>query len=123
MIRPSIVVLGALMFLAGCSDYYGDFDYVPKPAIASITTTQPQDTVATTWTSVEGVHNPDKSRGIPLSVEVHMQMENSAPDPLTFDPRSAVLTDGSLFNFAPCVGPPLRPITVPPGESATFVMF
>jgi hypothetical protein len=124
MNRFSLMLLGLMLIAGGCSDYVGDYEYVPRPAIAQVPTTQPQSLPAVTeWATVEGVRRADRDAGIPLSVEVHLQLQNAAPEMLTFDPRSMVLTDGALMNFAPAVGVPVGPMTVPPGASVTLVAY
>ncbi len=124
MSRISICLLSVMLLAGGCSAYIGDYDYVPRPAIAQVPTTEPQaPPAATAWATVEGVRRADRDAGIPFSVEVHFQLQNTAPEMMTFDPRTLVLSDGSMINFLPPAGVPVQPMSISPGQSITLVVY
>lgn len=113
----SFVCAGAL--LAGChSTYRAGYHYVPHPG-----SVQTQDTSGgvgvRTLASVIGIRNADKEAGLPLSVEVRLQIENNADQPVAFDPATLRLISGDLRRFQTPITRPEGPIDIPPAESAT----
>jgi hypothetical protein len=124
MSRISMLLLGLMVLAGGCSAYIGDYEYVPRPAIAQVPTTEPQaPPAATAWATVEGVRRADRDAGIPFSVEVHFQLQNTAPEVMNFDPRTLVLSDGSMINFLPPAGVPVQVMSIAPGQSVTLVVY
>jgi hypothetical protein len=124
MLRPGLALVCLLGLLAGCSDYEGDFEYVPRTAIAEVPTPGPQGPpAATAYATVDGVRLADRSLGIPYSVEIRFQIQNGAPEQMTMDPRSLVLSDGTMLNFPPPVGIPQQPAILAPGQTASMVAY
>jgi hypothetical protein len=114
--------LVALLMIGGCSRYYDEFEYIPRPAMASVPATQPQQTPpVSALVNVVGVRRSDGDN--PLSIEVRFQIQNNSQQSVTFDPKSMVLADGSLMNFPPAVGVSPQPIVLAPSQVATFSVY
>jgi hypothetical protein len=115
----SLFVLPVLVFAGGCSVYL-DYRFVPRPAYAQAPTTQPTDQPAVTgYATIVGVRRDDPDDHIPASVEVRLQVQNNAPKPVVFDPRSMQLVTGQVMKFAPPMLNGQQAITLLPGAAAT----
>jgi hypothetical protein len=113
-----IFALPLAMFAAGCSQYVDDYDYAPAPALAQIPPAGPQDKPpVTVQASVIGIRRADKS-GIPNSVELRMQIQDTGSQPVTFDPASLMLTNGQLLAFGPPLTSQGQVLTMSPGDQA-----
>jgi hypothetical protein len=109
-----------LAFVGGCSEYAQDYRYAPRPAVAEIPATQPQDPPrVSALASVIGIHYEDRGAGIPFSVEARLQLTNDSAQTVVFDPTSLQLTTGSLVTFSPPLMRPPQPFALAPGQSAT----
>jgi hypothetical protein len=117
------------LLVGGCSPYYDDYTYVPRPALAEIpprngtAATQPGSSDSprvSVLASIVGVHREDASKSIPESVEVRLQLTNDGSQSLTFDPHAMQLSDASLMWFdRPLVQPDQPPITLAPGHTSS----
>jgi hypothetical protein len=98
----------SLLLLGGCSQYVADYEFVPKPALAEIPATPPQQVPPVSASvTVIGIHREDKSAGIPTSVEVQFRLDNNGPHAVTFDPQTMELTNSVALKFpSPLVRPP-----------------
>jgi hypothetical protein len=126
MARICRMLLGpfVLMFLIGCSPYLDDFQYVPRPAVANIPTTQPTDPPPlSAFASIIGVRVDDPQDQIPPSVEIALQLNNNGPQTATFNPRSFALSDGSLAPFMPPLLRPPTSVTLAPGQSTNYTAY
>ncbi len=126
MWRAMLIVCGfsGLLALAGCSDYVGDFDYVPHPALAEIPPNPPdQNPPVSAFASVIGVHAPDRHDDIPESVQVRFRLENNGPHSVWFDPNSLQLMTGDLSSFGDPIVHPEQPATISPGDLAIVDAF
>ncbi|HTW94264.1 MAG TPA: hypothetical protein VMD30_05705 [Tepidisphaeraceae bacterium] len=119
MFRKICPALGILLLalVTGCEQetYY----YSPNPAIAQIPPTPPQQSPPlTAMATVVGVVDANQKQGIPESVDVRLRLEDTGTDPISFDPRSMDLIDGSLMEFLP---PRVQqtPVTLQPTEAAS----
>lgn len=121
MTRLSCLTL-ALLFLplaGGCSPYFEDYHYVPRPAFVELPPAPPQQTPpASASISIIGVRRADSKEGIPESVQVRMRLDNNGPQPIVFDPQTMELTNGTLLRFPPPLLRPPQPINLAPMESA-----
>ena len=117
---------GLLMLLAsaGCSQYVGDFQYVPYPAVRALRVpANAQAPNLYVLASVIGVRRADAERGLPQSLEIHLRLENNGSEPVTFDSAMWHLTNGHLIAFAnPITAPPGR-IAVPPAAAQTITAY
>ena len=119
-----VLLFLTLAALTGCSPYYDDYRYSPRPAVAEIHPTNgPRSTVATAMASVIGFRRADRDRGIPDSVELRLRLENSGNDPITFDPRTLVLTSGQLVTFPPPILRAPDTITLDSGQATSLTVF
>lgn len=107
-----------LLLVGGCASYADGYRYVPRPAVANVPPTPPQTYPPVTgFASVIGVYLGDSHRGIPVSVQVQLRVENNGPATVVFDPRSMQLLDGTLMDFPqPFLDQP-APITLAPQQS------
>lgn len=114
-----IFSLPLAMLMTGCSPYVDNYEYVPRPALAQIPPAPPdQYPPVTVQASLIGIRRADSSQGIPNSVELRMQVQNTAGQPVTFDPTTLVLINGELLTFAPPVLSPPQVMTLAPGQIA-----
>src|SRR5512133_3592707 len=107
-----------LAYLGGCSDYVGPYQYFPRPAMAylrSTSTTAPSPAVSAV-ASVIGVRRADHKLGIPTSVEVHLRIDNTGPQPVILDPNTFELTDGTLSSFPPPMVTPSQQLDLAPWQ-------
>ena len=119
-----MVSLLVLVSAAGCSPYLDDFRYAPRPAVAEIRSTSPQQAPAVTaMASVIGVRREDRNEGIPESVEVRLRLENNGAETVVFDVQTLNLTGGQLLPFPPPVVRAPSPITLTPMQSMTLTAF
>jgi hypothetical protein len=121
MFRIAAVILSAfcLMAVIGCSQYDDDYQFSPRPALAQIPATQPQDPPpVTVQATVVGVRYADEDNHLPQSVEVRIQMDNNGPDTVVFDPMSMELRNPQLVRLGPPIVRPPTPITLNPSQSA-----
>lgn len=118
MPRACFLPMGLLLlaFVSGCSPYAGDFQYVPRPAMAELRSTSGQQAPSVTaMVSIIGVRYEDQKEGIPTSFEVRIRLENDGSQEITFDPNTLEMTNSQLLAFGP-------PIVRPPGEVAVAPM-
>jgi len=113
-----------LLAVVGCSQYEEDYQYTPRPVVADIPATQPQQPPpVSTSATVIGVRYDDPDHKIPPSVELRMRIDNNGPDTVVFDPMSMEMTNAQLVRLAaPIVRPP-APITIYPAQSAYLTAF
>jgi hypothetical protein len=120
-----------LIFLGGCSEYVEDYYYAPRPAVAAIASTPPQQAatqpvpppVAMTFASVIGIRREDRNQGIPASVQIRLRLENRAAQTVVFDPRTLELIDGALLAFPPPLVRPPQSISLAAMQSAIIDVF
>jgi hypothetical protein len=112
------------LFAGGCSTYIEGYHFVPRPAVALVPATQPNQPPPTAAiVSVVGVRRGNGSDGVPQSVEVRMRIENNGPEMAVFDPKTMELLDGGLLEFpAPILRPP-QPMTLAPGQAVVVGAF
>jgi hypothetical protein len=119
--RWPLALLGgclALGFIGGCSAYVGDYDYVPRPALAQVAPEPPDKTPpATAVVCVVGVRREDQKAGIPLSVELRLRLDNNGNKPVAFDPNSMQLSNSQLLVFGPPLVQPPQPMVLEPMQS------
>jgi hypothetical protein len=117
--------LSLLLLLGGCATYVDGYRYMPRPAVANVPPTPPQTVPpVTAFASVIGVHLPDSSQGIPLSIQVDLRIENNGPETVVFEPQSMQMLDGELMNFPPPLLAPAGPVTLAPQQAtAVSAMF
>jgi hypothetical protein len=118
--------LAALLLpgLPGCTEYLGDYQYMPRPLLAEVPPTPPLTAPPlAVLASVMGVHRADSKQAIPESVEVRLRLDNHGPGLVTFNPQSLELTSGALVRFPPAVTSPAPPLSVPTGQSATIIAY
>jgi len=126
MLRVTAVILCAfcLLGVVGCSQYDQDYQYSPRPALAEIPATQPQDPPpVTTNATVVGVRYADEDNHLPPCVEIRMQMDNNGSDVVTFDPMSMELRNAQLFRLGPAIVRPPTSITINPSQSAYLTAY
>jgi len=126
MIRLLCVVLSVfvLMWVIGCSQYVDGYNYTPRPVTAQIPATQPQDPPpVTAMVSVIGIRYDDEQDQIPPSVEIRMNVDNTGPDTVVFDPASMELSNGQLLRFAPAIVRPPAPIVIGSMQSAYLTAY
>jgi hypothetical protein len=113
-----LVFLSLSLLITGCSQYVDDYEYVPRPAIAQVSSSNGQDPPVTVQISLVGIRRADSDLGIPNSVELRMQVQNTDAAPVTFDPATLVLINGDLLTFGqPIVSPP-QVMSLAPGQQA-----
>jgi len=126
-ICPRLAILAALpvwLAVAGCSDYLSDYYYLPRPALAEVPATQPnQPPAVSTLASVIGIHKADAKPAIPQSVQIRIRLENTGTGLLHFDPVSLQLTTGDLFEFDHPLLPEALPNVLQPGQPIAFDVF
>jgi len=120
----ALISLSIFAFVTGCSPYYDDFQYSPRPAVVDIRTASgPQATPVTALASVIGVHREDEKDGLPESVEVRLRLENNSSQTVTFDPHSMELTSGQITMFAPPIVRAPSSIALEPMQSTALTAF
>jgi hypothetical protein len=128
--NAALIAVCATTLIAGCSPYVEDFRYVPHPAITEIrpATSQPAQQgqasqqgppVVEAYATIVGIRREDRQRGIPLSVEVRLQLDNLSSQQISFDPGSLALTNSELVRFPPPIVSTDRVISVMPEQPAT----
>jgi hypothetical protein len=116
--------IALLVLLAGCSPYVDDYWYQPYQAQSAIPATQPdQPPVVGATASIVGIRNEDKGEGIPLSVEVRLQIDDISGQDVTFDPRTMALNTAQLIQFPSPILYPAMPAHLGPSQSAIFTAY
>lgn len=108
-----------LPLVMGCSQYLNDVSYVPRPAVADVPPTPPQQIPpVSAMASVIGVRYDDPRNQIPSSVEVRLRLDNNGPGSVVFSPTTMELSNGELQKFSePIIHPP-DPVSLVQGQSA-----
>jgi hypothetical protein len=119
-----VLVLGSISLCVGCGPYVDGYEYQPRPIMAAIPSTQPQQPPpVSVLATLIGVRREDQKEKLPLSVEVRLRFEASGAVPVVFDPRSLNLTNGELLVFPqPIVDLP-QPVEIIPGQPLTVSAF
>ncbi|MGD0461527.1 MAG: hypothetical protein ABSB74_03460 [Tepidisphaeraceae bacterium] len=108
-----------LPLVIGCSQYVGDVSFVPRPAVADIPPTPPQQNPpVSSMASVIGVRYEDPADEIPSSIEVRLRVDNNGPGSVVFSPTEMELSNGELQRFPPPIIRPPDPVQLPVGQSA-----
>jgi hypothetical protein len=125
------VLAGLACMLAGCSTYIDDFQYSPRPAVASLSpmgqppATQPAPgqpapqqppPALSVLATVIGVHRADSKLGIPDSVEIRLRIDNNGPENVIFNPQTLTLINGQLVPFGQVIAP--QPVGLDPHQTA-----
>ena len=119
-----LLTLFALALLVGCSPYHDDYQFFPRPALAEIPTTQPQQgSPLSVYATIVGVRYDDPQDEIPESVEVALQLNNNGPQTIIFNPRSFALSDGKLSAFPPPLLRPPTSATLAPGQTTNYTAY
>jgi len=119
------ICLPLIGWAVGCSSspYVDGYLYQPRPVVADIPATQPNDPPPVrAYASVVGVRYEDQKANVPESVEVRLRLDNNGPEPISLNPTSLELTTGNLFRFGPPVVAP-APVMLTPGESALVTAY
>jgi hypothetical protein len=109
----------ALSLTVGCSQYVSDVSFVPRPAVADVPPTPPQQNPpVSAMASIIGVRYDDPSEQIPPSIEVRLRIDNNGPGSVVFSPTTMELSNGELQKYsAPIIRPP-DPVPLAQGQSA-----
>jgi hypothetical protein len=95
-------VIAVALLACGCSVYLDGYNYAPRPAVAEVASTQPQEaSPVTAYATVVGVRKDDPQNHIPSSVEVRLRVENNGSHSVTFDTHTLELMNGDLLKFPP----------------------
>ncbi|HEY1922402.1 MAG TPA: hypothetical protein VGG44_06525, partial [Tepidisphaeraceae bacterium] len=114
------VGVGLFLSLAvGCSQYVGDVYFVPRPAIADVPPTPPQQSPpVSSMATVIGVRYDNPSEQIPSSVEVRLRVDNNGASHVVFSPTTMELSNGEIQKFSPPIVRPPDPVSLAQGQSA-----
>ncbi len=126
MIRILGVLFGAfcLMGVIGCSQYVDGYEYTPRPALAQIPATQPnQGPPVTANVYVAGVRYEDQDNQIPPSIEIRMSVDNTGSDPVWLNPQDLNLTNAQMLQFMPAIVRPPTTINIGPMQSAYITAY
>jgi hypothetical protein len=126
MIRILGVLFGAfcLMGVIGCSQYVDGYEYTPRPALAQIPATQPnQGPPVTANVYVAGVRYEDQDNQIPPSIEIRMSVDNTGADPVWLNPQDLNLTNAQMLQFMPAIVRPPTTINIGPMQSAYITAY
>jgi len=119
-----ILTACCLLTIVGCSQYDEDYQYTPRPVVADIPATQPQQPPpVSTSVTVIGVRYDDSQDQIPPSVEIRFRVDNNGPDSAVFYPSTLELSNAELMRFAPAIVRPPDPINIGVSQSAYLTAF
>jgi hypothetical protein len=126
MIRIVGIVFTAfcLMAVVGCSQYVDGYDYAPRPALAQIPATQPNEPAPVTANVyVAGVRYDDQDDQIPPSIEIRMSIDNTGSDTVVLNPPDLNLSNGQLLQFSPPIIRPPTSIVIGSMQSAYLTAY
>lgn len=98
-------LLASAAFSGGCvihePAYVQGYRFAPEPALTVMRKPGSQVPAVSMLTSIIGLRYGAPSNNVPPALEIRMRIENTGSQPLTFDPRSAILVNGALQSFDP----------------------
>ncbi|MHC4219323.1 MAG: hypothetical protein ACYSU7_12820 [Planctomycetota bacterium] len=121
----SLLMLAAMAAaLGGCSVYSTRYVYEPEPAdVESARPGADEADPAQTLVTIVGVRRADERSQLPASVEVRLQLNNTSPFPVTFDPATLALTGGGSDRFPDPIVRPEGVVTLAPQDTAVVDAF
>jgi hypothetical protein len=106
-------LVAAALCAGGCSTYDHRYVYEPSPADVAL-----GEIPLHALVTVLGLRRADADEGIPSSIDLRMELENTGSEPVTLHPAALALYAADLTRFADPEVEPAGPVEIEPQGTA-----